>query len=111
MRNDTAIYVDCLRDGMLIRTYDFLCPASLVLPAPPPADETLIHEEKGNLSIERLAAPPFEAINETRIRPALKAIQDAERELKQALADAERPPPDPPPHPVRVHRPRSMRRG
>jgi hypothetical protein len=62
MRNDTTIYVDCLRDGKLIRTYDFLRPASLGLPAPPPVDEMLILEAKSNLTTERLATPPYERI-------------------------------------------------
>jgi hypothetical protein len=62
MRNDMTIYVDCLRDGKLIRTYDFLCPASLGLPPSPPPHEQLILEAKGNLSSERLATPPFEGI-------------------------------------------------
>ena len=61
MRGNTTIYVDCLRDGMLIRTYDFLCPATLG-PSAPPADEQLILQAKDNLSTERLAAPPFEGI-------------------------------------------------
>lgn len=58
---DTTIYVDCLRDGKLIMTYDFLCPATLG-PSAPPADEQLILQAKGNLSAERLATPPFEGI-------------------------------------------------
>jgi hypothetical protein len=61
MRGDTKIYVDCLRDGKLIRTYDFLCPASLAAPASPDGEE-LILEAKGNLSTEGLAIPPYEGI-------------------------------------------------
>lgn len=62
MRNDLTIYVDCLRDGRLIRTYDFLCPASLAFPPLPPADEKLILEAKSNLTTERLATPPYAGI-------------------------------------------------
>ncbi len=61
MRGGTTIYVDCLRDGKLIRTYDFLCPATLG-PSAPPTDEQLILQAKGNISTEGLAAPPFEGI-------------------------------------------------
>jgi hypothetical protein len=61
MRDDTTIYADCLRDGKVIRTYDFLCPATLG-PSAPPSNEQLISEAKNNLSNERLAAPPFEGI-------------------------------------------------
>ena len=58
MKGDTTIYVDCLRSGELIRTYDFLCPATLG-PSAPSADEQLVAQAKENLSNERLAAPPF----------------------------------------------------
>ncbi len=61
MRGDTTIYVDCLRDDTLIRTYDFPCPATLG-PSAPPGDEELILQAKQNLSNERLAAPRFEGI-------------------------------------------------
>lgn len=58
---DTTIYVDCLRDGKLIRTYDFLSPATLG-PSAPSTDEQLILQAKENLSTERLAVPHFEGI-------------------------------------------------
>ena len=61
MRDDITMYVDCLRDGKLIRTYDFLCPASLASPATPDGEQ-LILGAKGNLSMEGLANPPFEGI-------------------------------------------------
>jgi hypothetical protein len=61
MRSDFTIYVDCLRDGKLIRTYDFLYPASLAAPASPDTEQ-LILEAKENLSTEGLAKPPFEGI-------------------------------------------------
>jgi hypothetical protein len=61
MSVDTTIFVDCFRDGTLMRTYDFLCPATLG-PTTPPRDEDLILEAKNNLSTERLAAPPYDGI-------------------------------------------------
>lgn len=61
MSSATKMHVDCLRDGKLIRTYDFLCPASLATPSSPDSEE-LILEAKGNLSTEGLAIPPYEGI-------------------------------------------------
>ena len=61
MRDDTKIYVDCLRDGKLIRASDFLCPASLAATASSDG-EKLILEAKGNLTTEGLAIPPYEGI-------------------------------------------------
>ncbi len=61
MKDGTAAYVDCFRDGKLIRTYDFLCPVGQVPTARTP-DEVLIQEAKNNLSNERLANPPFTSI-------------------------------------------------
>jgi hypothetical protein len=61
MTAEHTVYVDCLHEGKVIRTYDFLCPATLG-PTLPPSDETLIKEAKVNLSNERLAAPPFDRI-------------------------------------------------
>jgi hypothetical protein len=43
-------------------------------------------------------------INPNRIRKALQALKEAERELQAALSDCERPRPDPPPTPVKVWR-------
>jgi hypothetical protein len=56
-----TIFVDCFRDGTLIRTYDFLCPAT-VGPTTPPRDEELISLARTNLSNERLATFPFDGI-------------------------------------------------
>jgi hypothetical protein len=61
MRSGVKMYVDCLREGKLIRTYDFLCPASQAVPATPDG-EHLILEAKGNLSMEGLANPPYEGM-------------------------------------------------
>jgi hypothetical protein len=49
----------------------------------------------------------------SRIRKALAALQEAEKELKAALVDDERPAPSPPPpRGARVKKPRkTMRRG
>jgi hypothetical protein len=50
-------------------------------------------------------------INPSRVRKALEALKDAERELEAALREAEQPRPDPPPGPVKFsRRPKSMRR-
>lgn len=61
MTADHTIFVDCIREGTLIRTYDFLCPGT-VGPTAPPSDEELIRGAKENLSNERLASPPFDQI-------------------------------------------------
>lgn len=50
-------------------------------------------------------------INPSRIKKALLALKEAERELEAALADAERPAPDPAPRGARVYKPgKTMRR-
>jgi hypothetical protein len=63
MSGDVTIFVDCMRDGELIRMYDFLCPASLAGPPVLPPDESSIEQAKTNLSNERLAGPPFAEMN------------------------------------------------
>jgi hypothetical protein len=51
-------------------------------------------------------------INPSRIRKALAALREAEKELEQALADDDRPAPNPLPRAVQVSKPRkSLRRG
>jgi hypothetical protein len=62
MSGDITIFVDCMHDGKLVRTYDFLCPANLAGPPVLPSDEYFIEKTKTNLSNERLAAPPFSGI-------------------------------------------------
>jgi hypothetical protein len=64
MRSEATVYVDCLRDGKLVRTYVFLCPASLAAPALPDGERVVL-EAKENLSTEGLAKPPFEGIKFT----------------------------------------------
>jgi hypothetical protein len=59
MSDDITIFVDCMCDGKVIRTYEFLCPASLAAPPVIPPDAHFIEQAKTNLSIERLGAPPF----------------------------------------------------
>lgn len=49
-------------------------------------------------------------INSDRVRKALEALRQAERELEGALADVERPRPATLPKPVRMYKQRSMRR-
>jgi len=49
-------------------------------------------------------------INPTRIRKALQNLQDAQRELEAALAEAQSPRPDPPPKARRVYVPKKMSR-
>ncbi len=48
----------------------------------------------------------MEPINPARITKALQLVEEAKKELEQALADAERPRPDPPSGPVRLMNPR-----
>lgn len=57
----TTALVDCVKDGTVIRTYDFLSPDSSAAPGTPDHDH-LISECKNNLMVERLAKPPFEGI-------------------------------------------------
>jgi hypothetical protein len=52
------IVVDCRRNGGSIRVYDFGLPESLGLTTPPSKQE-LIDQAKSNLTIERLAFPPW----------------------------------------------------
>jgi hypothetical protein len=59
MFSDITIFVDCMRDGKIIRTYDFRCPASLGAPPVLPPHDHFIEHAKTNLSTEQLAAPPF----------------------------------------------------
>lgn len=49
MSDNLKVFVDCFRDGQLIRTYDFLIPASLASP-PVPDHQKLIQDAKENLS-------------------------------------------------------------
>jgi hypothetical protein len=50
-------------------------------------------------------------INPTRIRKALQAVSEAQRELEAALLEAETPRPDPLPEPAKIgKRYRSLRR-
>lgn len=56
---DATVFVDCIRQGKLLRTYDFLVPATIGAPPAMPPTEHFIGEAKHNLSVERLAAPPF----------------------------------------------------
>lgn len=59
MRDDITIFVDCSRDGNVIRTYDFLCPASSAAPPVLPPSDHFIEQAKTNLTNERLAVPPY----------------------------------------------------
>lgn len=59
MRDDITIFVDCSRDGKIIMTYDFLCPASLAAPPVLPPNDDFVKQAKTNLTTERLAVPPY----------------------------------------------------
>jgi hypothetical protein len=59
---DTTVFVDCVREGKVLRTYDFLVPATIGGPSEVLPTEHFIGEAKYNLSIERLAVPPFNGI-------------------------------------------------
>jgi hypothetical protein len=51
------------------------------------------------------------SINQDRIRKALSALKQAERELQTVLDEVEQPKPDPPPRSTKMHkRHRTMRR-
>jgi hypothetical protein len=51
------------------------------------------------------------SINQDRIRKALSALKQAERELQTVLDEAEQPKPDPPPQPTKIHKShKTMRR-
>jgi hypothetical protein len=58
---DTTVYVECLRDGRLVKTYDIICPAGLGRSAPV-ADEEFFPYAKANLLVDKLATPPFDGI-------------------------------------------------
>jgi hypothetical protein len=47
---DTVIYVDCLRDGKDLWTFDFLSPATAG-PSVPPPDEYVISQAKEGLKL------------------------------------------------------------
>jgi hypothetical protein len=59
MRDDITVFVDCLRDDKVIRTYDFLCSASLAAAPVVPPNAHIIEQAKTNLTNERLAVPPY----------------------------------------------------
>ena len=59
---DRTVFVDCMLDDNVIRTYDFLCPASLGAPPVLPPNDHFIQQAKSNLSTEGLAMPPYAAI-------------------------------------------------
>jgi hypothetical protein len=56
-----TIYVDCISDGAVFRTYEFGTPI-LGVPGIPPSDEELKAHAETNLTNERLAFPPYDAI-------------------------------------------------
>lgn len=58
---DKTAYVKCVQDGRLLRTYDFLCPASGA-GWTAPSDAHLINQAKTNLTSEGLAKPPYTGI-------------------------------------------------
>jgi hypothetical protein len=62
MARDLTVFVDCVRGNEIIRTYDFLVPATLAGP-PIPDPDKLIMEAKTNLTNEHLATPPYDGIN------------------------------------------------
>jgi hypothetical protein len=63
------IFVDCLKNGSSIATYEFGFAETLELldKTPPPDNSELIEESKNNLTLERKAFPPYEGV-EFRIR-------------------------------------------
>lgn len=62
MTEDIVYYVDCIRDGKVFKTYDFLAPASLSAPPAQLDDETLKRLAMEALSTEGLAQPPFDGL-------------------------------------------------
>lgn len=61
MNAQATIFVDCIEDESILRTYDFLAPFTAGLTVPP-SDEELILEAKSNLTTEQLATPPYSGI-------------------------------------------------
>ena len=55
-----TVYVECSRDGTVIRTYDFGYARAPGLALP--THEHLIEQTKSNRTSERLAFPPYDGI-------------------------------------------------
>ncbi|WP_139347219.1 hypothetical protein [Herbaspirillum sp. VT-16-41] len=55
------VFVDCLKDGSRIATYEFGYGETLDK-TPPPHSSALIEEAKTSLTLERKAFPPYEGI-------------------------------------------------
>jgi hypothetical protein len=62
MRDDMTIFVDCLRDGNVIRIYDFLCPASLATPPVVPPNDHFIEQASVGWAKARSAVPTPSAL-------------------------------------------------
>jgi hypothetical protein len=56
--SDVNATVECLRDGKMIASYPFLCPATAAHPAVPDR-AVLIGEAKRNLAEQGIVRPPF----------------------------------------------------
>ena len=55
------VFVDCVRDGQVIASYDFGVPEAQ-LPSMPPSNQSLISEAKTNLTNLGVAFPPYVGI-------------------------------------------------
>jgi hypothetical protein len=60
MAGDMVVFiVDCSYGGRVVRSYDFGCPVPASGLPHIPNNSDLIEQAKGNLTSERLAAPPY----------------------------------------------------
>lgn len=55
------IFIDCFRDGMLLKTYEYGEPIGSI-PGKPQSDEKLKEEAKNDLTNDGLAFPPYDGI-------------------------------------------------
>lgn len=58
------IYVDCLRAGQVLKSYEFGLPIGMLL-GTPPSQKFLEDQAKEALTNDRLAVPPYEGIKFT----------------------------------------------
>jgi hypothetical protein len=61
MSSSKQVFVDCVRDGQVIASYDFGY-AETLGPSMPPSHQSLIAEAKSNLTSQAIAHPPYAEI-------------------------------------------------
>jgi hypothetical protein len=55
------VFVDCVREGKIIATYDFGY-GETIGPSARPSHETVVNSARSNLTSERIAFPPYAGI-------------------------------------------------